>query len=78
MAIFNWFHILSERHCSGCLMPKPKVRRYGWRKAFCPQCEGKLPEPLRWHLFTARSSCWFMRWWRFAKRILREQAGREQ
>ena len=73
--MFNWFHILNERRCSGCEMPKEKLRRRGWRKAFCQNCEAKLPDVLRWHLFTARSNCWYMRWWRLAKRILRTNAG---
>ena len=74
MAMFNWFHILNETTCTGCGMPKEKRRKRDWRRSLCDQCERQLPPNVAWHLFTARSNCWFMRWWRVAKAIIRRNA----
>ena len=69
--MLSWFHILYDKSCSGCGMPREKKWRGSRGTSFCKNCEGNLPDNVTWHLWTARSNCWFMRWWRIAKGILR-------
>ena len=70
MMALNWYDVLHFKKCVGCGARKKPMRR-GFSKIFCPYCEAKLPDMISWHLDTARSNRWYLRWYRFALAYLR-------
>ncbi len=70
----SWYDVLHFKKCIGCGASKKPMRR-GFSKTFCPFCEAKLPDLVTWHLDTARSNRWYLRWYRFACAYLRRMGG---
>jgi hypothetical protein len=66
----GWYEVLHFSKCINCGEAKKNLKR-GGTKTFCPFCEAQLPDVLAWHLDTARSNRWYMRWYRLACAYLR-------
>jgi hypothetical protein len=70
----SWSDVLHFKTCVNCGEKKEKRSR-GLSKTFCPFCAAKLPDVVSWHLDTARSNRWYMRWYRFSLALLRRMSG---
>jgi hypothetical protein len=68
----TWFELLSQKRCTNCSTGL-KPLEDGLYRAFCPTCTAKLPAVVSLHLDRALCNSWFVRRWRFACQILRNQ-----